>query len=68
MVKVKVFVERENKTYDLDINGKKIIDILNHFGFSPSRFVVLKNKEIVTEDEEINENDYIEILDAVSGG
>ena len=33
-----------------------------------SRFIVVKNGEIVTEDEKINDGDYIKILDSVSGG
>jgi len=67
-MRIKVFYEREGKEKEIEFNGKTIRDLLKYLGLDLSRHVVIKNGEIVTEDEEIKEGDYIKILDVVSGG
>ena len=67
-MKIKVYLEREAKELEIEFTGKTIKDLLDYFNLDWSRFVVVKNGEIVTEDEEINEGDYVKILDVVSGG
>ncbi|HIP90256.1 MAG TPA: MoaD/ThiS family protein [Candidatus Nanopusillus sp.] len=67
-MRIKIFYEREGKEKEIEFNGKTVRDLLNYLGLDWSRHVVIKNGEIVTEDEEIEEGDYIKILDVVSGG
>ncbi|MEM4915345.1 MAG: MoaD/ThiS family protein [Nanopusillaceae archaeon] len=68
MKKIKVFIERDMKEFEIEFNGKTVRELLNNLNIDWSRVVVIKNGEIVTEDEIINNNDYIKIFDAVSGG
>ncbi|MEM0379584.1 MAG: MoaD/ThiS family protein [Nanopusillaceae archaeon] len=68
MKKIKIFIERDMKEFELEFDGNTVKDLLNNLNLDWSRIVVLKNGEIVTEDEFINSGDYIKILDAVSGG
>lgn len=46
----------------------KIKDVIKRFEVTPDICVVCKNGEVVTEDENVNEGDFIEIIVAISGG
>ena len=65
---IKVFIERDMKEFEIEFDGETVKDLLNSLNLEWSRHVVIKNGEIVTEDEKIENGDYIKILDAVSGG
>lgn len=68
MKKIRVFIERYHTENNIEFNGNTIKDLLNMLNLDSSRFIVVKNGEIVTEDDTMNDGDYIKILDAVSGG
>ncbi|MGC9133226.1 MAG: MoaD/ThiS family protein [Nanopusillaceae archaeon] len=68
MKKIRVFIERYNTENEIEFNGKNVKELLDMLNLPSSRFIVVKNGEIITEDEEINDGDYIKILDSVSGG
>jgi sulfur carrier protein len=68
MKKIRVFIERYYTENNIEFNGNTVKDLLNMLNLDPSRFIVVKNGEIVTEDDTINDGDYIKILDSVSGG
>jgi sulfur carrier protein len=68
MKKIRVFIERYYTENNIEFNGNNVRDLLNMLNLDPSRFIVVKNGEIVTEDDTINDGDYIKILDSVSGG
>jgi sulfur carrier protein len=68
MKKIRVFIERYFTENNIEFNGNNVRELLNMLNLDPSRFIVVKNGEIVTEDDIINDGDYIKILDSVSGG
>ncbi len=68
MTRIKVYIEREDKEYEIEFNGKTVKDLLEYLNLPVSEFVIMKNGEIVTEDEELKDGDYIKIIDVVSGG
>ncbi|NAZ26351.1 MAG: thiamine biosynthesis protein ThiS [Nanoarchaeota archaeon] len=68
MKKIRVFIERYFTENNIEFNGNNVRDLLNMLNLDSSRFIVVKNGEIVTEDDTINDGDYIKILDSVSGG
>lgn len=68
MKKIRVFIERYYTENNIEFNGNTVKDLLNMLNLDPSRFIVVKNGEIVTEDDTINDGDYIKVLDSVSGG
>ena len=68
MKKIRVFIERYYTENNIEFNGNNVRDLLNMLNLDSSRFIIVKNGEIVTEDDTINDGDYIKILDSVSGG
>ena len=68
MKKIRVFIERYYTENNIEFNGNTVKDLLNMLNLDSSRFIVVKNGEIVTEEDIINDGDYIKILDSVSGG
>jgi sulfur carrier protein len=68
MKKIRVFIERYFTENNIEFNGNTVKDLLNMLNLDSSRFIIVKNGEIVTEDDIINDGDYIKILDSVSGG
>jgi len=68
MKKIRVFIERYFTENNIEFNGNNVRDLLNMLNLDSSRFIIVKNGEVVTEDDTINDGDYIKILDSVSGG
>ncbi len=67
MIRIKVKIGRDIREIELE-EGSKIIDLLKKLGFSREEVLVLKNKEVVIEEEKIKDGDFIEIIRAISGG
>jgi sulfur carrier protein ThiS len=71
---VKIFIEKDNKKIDLklDLISKnkevKFKDVLIYLNISLSSVILIKNNEIVLEEEIVSENDDLKILSVVSGG
>ncbi len=65
-VKVKVF-GREEKVLEVP-QGSRVLDLLEVLSLNPVEVVAVKNGEVVTEDEEVNDGDEIELYSVVSGG
>jgi len=68
MIKIKIFIEREGQEKEIEFEGKTVKDLLDFLGLPSSEHVIIKNGKVVSEDEEIEEGDYIKIIDVVSGG
>ncbi len=64
---VRVFIEREKRTADEKFAGP-IRELLGRLGLDPETVVVVKNGEVVTEDERCGERDEVKLLSVVSGG
>ena len=64
---MEVFIEKENKTLSLDFKGtvKQLLEKLN---INLETVVVLKDDEIITEEEVLEGNENIKILSVISGG
>ncbi len=60
-------IGREVKEIELEDNSK-VIDLLKKLGYSREEVVVLKNREVVIEEEVLKDGDFIEIIRAISGG
>ncbi len=53
MKKIRVFIERYFTENNIEFNGNNVRDLLNMLNLDSSRFIVVKNGEIVTEDDTI---------------
>jgi len=68
---MKIYIEKDDKSLDIkikkikDFDGKKLLEKLK---INPSSIILVKNDEVILEDEILTEKDYIKILSVVSGG
>jgi sulfur carrier protein ThiS len=69
MVKINVYIERDDETKQVEISKKTTIkDILIQLNINPVTVIVTKNGELCDESEEINSKDKLKIISVVSGG
>ncbi len=63
---VNVFIERENKTEKIKAkNAKEIMQVLN---INPETVLIVRNNELILQEENLNDNDKIKLLSVISGG
>ena len=58
----------KNKTKNLNLDKIKVNDLLAKFKINPVNVIVVKNNELVTGDDVLDDDDEIKILSVVSGG
>ena len=64
---MKVFIEKENKRIEKSFNGKAK-DLIKEVGVNPETVIIVKNNELITEEDSIEDSDEIKLLSVVSGG
>ena len=62
-----VFIERTNKKLTLTYQGK-VQGLLEHLKLNPETVLVVRNDQLVTEQEKLKNSDSIKILSVISGG
>lgn len=64
---MKIFLERTQETKKLDFTGtaKELITML---GMNTEELLIIRNGELVTEDEQLENTDQIKLLSVISGG
>ena len=68
-MRINVFFDRENKKEGIELEEKSSVgELLSLLKINPVTVLVVKNKEIVLQDELLSNNDEIKILSVVSGG
>ena len=68
-INVRVFVDRENKNYEIELrNEASVADLLEKLKLNPVTVIVSRNKELILEEEKLKDNDEIKILSVISGG
>ena len=65
---IKVYFEREQTSKKIEFSGITVDDLLKQLEVNPETVIVTKNKEVVTEDEPLSNNDKLELLNVISGG
>lgn len=63
---MKVFIEKTNETKELE--SKTVNELLSKLKINPTTVIVIRNSELVTEDEQLSSKDEIKILSVISGG
>ena len=54
---------------DIDIQGpKRVRDLFKELQLVPEAYLVIRNDDLVTEDEVLKDSDHIEIRPVISGG
>ena len=64
---MKVFIERMKENKELSFAGD-VKELLSHLGVIADEVLVIKNGELVTSDEQVEDTDSIELLSVISGG
>lgn len=65
---ITVLNEREHTTKNITLTGKTVFDLLQQLAINPEVVIVVRNNEVITEDEILHDQDKIELLSVVSGG
>ncbi|HIH32422.1 TPA: MoaD/ThiS family protein [Candidatus Woesearchaeota archaeon] len=63
---MKVYVEKQDKL--LELEKKSVKELLDELQINSNTVIIVKNNEIVLEDEQLDDNDDIKILSVISGG
>jgi sulfur carrier protein ThiS len=68
---MKVYIEKDDRSEIIKLRKSEKIDgksLLEKLKINPSSIILVKNDEVVLEDEILTEKDEIKILSVVSGG
>ena len=65
---ITVFQERENITQKVSLKGHTVKDLLHQLKINAEAVIVVKNNEVITEDEILKDKDKLELLSVISGG
>ncbi len=60
--------ERERTTTKITFAGQTVLDLLRQLKINPETVLVVRNKEVITEEEFLNDHDQIQLLSVISGG
>ena len=64
---MQVFIESENRTRDLKFKGR-VSELLKKLEINSETVLVSANGELVTEEEELKDEDNVKLLSVISGG
>ena len=65
---MKLIIEKENKTKNLKISKISVKDLLKKLKLSQNTVLVIRNNELVSEEEILFDKDTVKIMSVVSGG
>jgi len=65
---ITIFQERENITKKVLLKGATVKDLLCQLKINLEAVIVVKNNEVITEDEILKDKDKLELLSVISGG
>ena len=60
--------EREQTTEKIFFQKKTLGELLNQLRINPETVIAVSNNTVITEDEELQDNETIELLSVISGG
>ena len=64
---MRVFIEKSREIKEIRFSGN-VVELLKKFDINPETVLVVKNGEIVQEDETIFDGDEVKLLSVISGG
>ncbi len=67
-MKVNVFNEKSQEKLEIDFQGKTVQELLKQIKVNSETVLVVRNDEVVTLDETLQDNDQIKLLSVISGG
>jgi len=67
-MEIKVFNEKENLHQTVEFTGKNVKELLKQIDINSETVLIVKNDEVVTVDEPLQNNDVVKLLSVISGG
>lgn len=64
---MKLFIEKDDEDKEISFEGTAD-ELLKKLKINPETCIIVKNNEIITEEESINDYDEVKILSVISGG
>ena len=64
---MEIFIESENRTRSLKFDGR-VSELLKKLGINSETVLVSANDELVTEEDELKDDDEVKLLSVISGG
>ena len=67
---MRIFIEKEDKTLDWHKPASKLTaaKLLREFNINPATVILVRNNEVILEDELLESDDNLKILSVISGG
>jgi thiamine biosynthesis protein ThiS len=53
---------------EINVEGKVVSDFLSTIGINPETVLVVRNKEVLLESDELRQGDRLELVKVISGG
>lgn len=63
-----VFNEKAEETKQINFTGNSVKELLHYLNVNPETVLVIREEEVITEEETLQENDCLELLSVISGG
>lgn len=67
-MEIDLFIERNNSTQNITFSGTTVLELLRQVKINPETIIVVRNTEVLTEKEVLNDKDTVELLSVISGG
>jgi len=67
-MEITLFIEKENRIDAINFNGNVVADLLKEIRINPETVIVVREGEVLTEKEILQDKDKIELLSVISGG
>jgi len=64
---MKIFIEQTDETMDKKFSGK-VKELLKQLNINSHTVLIVKNKELITEEDDVKNSDNLRILSVISGG
>ncbi len=65
---IDLFIERNYSTLKVAFGGITVLELLRHIQINPETVIVVRNNEVLTEKDLLQDKDKIELLSVISGG
>jgi len=67
-MEISVFIERNNSTTTITFAGTTLSELLRAININPETVIVVREGEVITEEEILYDKDKVELLSVISGG
>ncbi len=67
-MQLEIYVEKEQRTTKVNFAKNTLQELLEDLKINSETVIAVRNKEVITADEKLNDKDKIELLSVISGG